>query len=116
MNRGPEYTLAICMKQECRTNVVILDPQKYKDYTKLFKKCHVGDHYWSKRVLMLISGIVPFMLIVPKHKVAQFGLKGQCVLVPADLKKIETSLPRPCDLDCVISLALKSRLSDKTYH
>ena len=57
--------------------------------------------------LMLISRIIPFMFIVPKHKGAQFGLKGQCVLVPADLKKIETSLPRPCDLNCVISLALK---------
>ena len=66
--------------------------------------------------LMLISRIIPFMFIVPKHKGAQFGLKGQCVLVPADLKKIETSLPRPCDLNCVISLALKRRLSDKSYH
>merc|ERR1711973_723516 len=66
--------------------------------------------------LMLIAQIIPFMSIVPKHKGAQFGLKGQCVLVPADLKKIETSLPRPCDLNCVISLALKRRLSDKSYH
>ena len=66
--------------------------------------------------LMLISRIIPFMFIVPKHKGAQFGLKGQCVLVPADLKKIETSLPRACDLNCVISLALKRRLSDKSYH
>ena len=56
------------------------------------------------------------MYIVAKHKGAQFGLKGQCVLVPADLKKIEKSLPRPCDDNCVISLALKRRLSDQSYH
>ena len=36
------------------------------------------------------------MSIVPKHKGAQFSLIGQCVLVPADLKQAETSLPRPC--------------------
>ena len=66
--------------------------------------------------LMLISQIIPFMYIVAKHKGAQFGLKGQCVLVPADLKKIEKSLPRPCDDNCVISLALKRRLSDQSYH
>ena len=37
---------------------------------------------------MLLSRVIPFMFIVPRHKGAQFGLKGQCVLVPADLKKI----------------------------
>ena len=40
------------------------------------------------------------MLIVPRHKGAQFGLKGQCVLIPADLKKIQTSLPRTCNDNC----------------
>ena len=37
---------------------------------------------------MLISQIIPFMSIVAKQKSSQNGLKGQCVLVPADLKKI----------------------------
>ena len=64
--------------------------------------------------LMLISQIIPFMSIVPKHKGAQFGLKGQCVLVSVDLKKAETFLPRPCDENCVIALALKRRLSDRS--
>ena len=40
--------------------------------------------------LMLTSQIMLFMFIVPKTKGAQHGLKGQCVLVPTDLKKIQT--------------------------
>ncbi len=47
--------------------------------------------------VMLISQIIPFMFIVAKTKGAQHGLKGQCVLVPADLKKVQTILPRSCD-------------------
>ena len=46
---------------------------------------------------MLISQIIPFMSIVAKMKGAQHGLKGQCVLVPTDLKKINTILPRSFD-------------------
>ena len=61
--------------------------------------------------LMLISQIIPFMSIVPKHKGAQFSLIGQCVLVPADLKQAETSSSRPCDEHCVINLALKRQAS-----
>ena len=57
--------------------------------------------------LMLISQIVPFMFIVTKTKGAQYGLKGQCVLVPTDLEKIQTILPRSCDEEYLISLALK---------
>ena len=34
------------------------------------------------------------MFIVAKMKGAQDGLKGQCVLVPTDLDKIQTILPR----------------------
>ena len=34
------------------------------------------------------SQIIPFMFVVAKAKVAQHGRKGQCVLVPTDLKKI----------------------------
>ena len=52
---------------------------------------------------MLISQIIPFMFIVAKTKVAQLGLKGQCVLVLIDLKKIETILPRSSDEEYLIS-------------
>ena len=64
--------------------------------------------------LMLISRIIPFMFIVNKCKGAQHGLKGQCVLVPADLKKVQTILPRSCSEEYLISLALKRRLTDKS--
>ena len=56
--------------------------------------------------------------IVAKQKVAQHGLKGQCVLVPANLKKIQgitSTMPRTCNNETVISLALKRRLSDISY-
>ena len=64
--------------------------------------------------LMLISQIIPFMFIVAKAKGAQHGLKGQCVLAPTDLKKVQTILPRSCDEEYLISLALKRRLSDRS--
>ena len=44
--------------------------------------------------LMLVSKITPFVFLVAKTKGAQHGLKGQCVLVPTDLEKIQTILPR----------------------
>ena len=52
--------------------------------------------------------------MLQKTKGAQHGLKGQCVLVPADLKKGQTILPRLCDEEYLISLALKCWLSDKS--
>ena len=64
--------------------------------------------------LMLISQIIPFMFIVAKIKGAQHGLKRKCVLVPADLKKVQTILPRSCNEEYLISLALKRRLTDKS--
>ena len=64
--------------------------------------------------LMLISQIIPFMFIVAKIKGVQHGLKGQCILVPSDLKNIQTILPRSCDEEYLISLALKRRLTDKS--
>ena len=64
--------------------------------------------------LMLISQIIPFMFIVAITKGAQDGLKGQSVLVPTDLKKIQTILLRSCDEGYLISLALKRRLADKS--
>ena len=57
--------------------------------------------------LMLVSQIIQFMFIIAKTKGAQHGLKGQCVLVPADLEKIQTISPRSCDEEYLISLALK---------
>ena len=64
--------------------------------------------------LILISQVVPFMFIDAKTKGAQHILKGQCVLMPTDLKKIQTILPRSCDEEYMISLALKRRLTDKS--
>ena len=46
---------------------------------------------------MLILQIIPFMFIVAKVKGAQHSLKGQYVLVPKDLKKVQTILPRLYD-------------------
>ena len=40
--------------------------------------------------LMLISEIIPFRFIVAKPRGAQHGFKGQFVLVPTDLVKIQT--------------------------
>ena len=60
--------------------------------------------------LMLILQIIPFMFIVAETKGAQHALKGQCVLVPTDLEKIQITkfiLPRSFDEEHLISLALK---------
>ena len=56
--------------------------------------------------LMLISQVIPF-IFVSKMKGAQHGPKGQCVLVPTDVKKIQTILPKSCDEEYLIPLALK---------
>ena len=63
--------------------------------------------------LMLISQIIPFMFIVAKTRGAQHGFNGQFVLGPIDLEKIQTILPKSCDEEYLISLALKHRLIDK---
>ena len=65
--------------------------------------------------LMLCCQCIPFMFIVGKQKGSQHGLKGQCVLVPADIKKIQNVLPRRCDDNHIILLTLKHRLSDKSF-
>ena len=57
--------------------------------------------------LMLFSQIILFMFIVAKTEGAKHGLKGQCVLVPTDLKKNQTILPRSCDEEYLILVALK---------
>ena len=64
--------------------------------------------------LMLISQIIPFMFTVAKTKGAQHGFKGQCVLVPTDLKKVQTILLRTCYDEYLISLALKRWLTNKS--
>ena len=63
--------------------------------------------------LMLISQIIPFMFIAAKMKAAQHGFEEQCVLVPTDLEKIQTILPRSYDEEYLISLTLNCRLTDK---
>ena len=64
--------------------------------------------------LMLVSKITPFVFLVAKTKGAQHGLKGQCVLVPTELKKMWTILPRSCNKEYLIFLALKCWLTDKS--
>ena len=51
------------------------------------------------------------MSIVTKMISAQFGLKEQCVLVPAELKNF---LQRSCDEEYLISLGLERCLTDKS--
>ena len=64
----------------------------------------------------LICQIMPFMSIVARHRGAQVGLKGQVVLVPADLNKIQKVLPRSSNDDHLISVALKRRLTDNSSY
>ena len=57
------------------------------------------------------------MYIVGKQNGAQHGLQGQCVLVPANLRKIQgitSTLPRTWNDEAVISL-FEKRLSDTSY-
>ncbi len=61
----------------------------------------------------LISKVICFQKIFKKPRGAQHGIKGQAVLVPADLSKVSTCLPRPTSDSQFIALALKRRLSDK---
>ena len=67
--------------------------------------------------LQLVSQILPFMKVLSLHTGAQHKLSGQVVLVPTDLSKVSTSLPRNTASAQIITLALKRRLSDKhAYH
>ena len=65
--------------------------------------------------LMLISQIIPFMFITAKNSSEQWGLNEQCVLVPVDLKKVQTLLPRACNDGHLITFTLKRRLSDRGF-
>ena len=60
--------------------------------------------------LMLIPKIIPFIFIAAWQKNAQHGLKGECILVPTELKKIQKLLPRSSSEKYLISLAWKLRL------
>ena len=62
---------------------------------------------------LLICQIVAFMFLVGRHSGAQSALKGQVVLVPADLGKICKVLPRSCVDGNFLTLQLKRRLSDR---
>ena len=55
------------------------------------------------------------MRIVSLPYTSQTGLRGQVVLVPADLSKVTGILPRTSSESQIIPLSLKRRLSDKHY-
>ena len=59
-----------------------------------------------------ISQIIPFMSITARHRGAQKGLKGQVVLVPTDVKKIQQLLPRSSYKGNLVTVSIKRRLSD----
>lgn len=63
--------------------------------------------------IQIISQVLPFMKVFALHTGAQHKLSGQVVLVPADLSKVTTKLPRNTASAQIITLALKRRLSDK---
>ena len=50
-NKYPEYTFAICIKQEWKTNMLKRDPSRYKKDSKMFEKCYKGEHYWLERII-----------------------------------------------------------------
>ena len=88
---------------KAQTNNLELNPK----YQELEDLCPIE--------LTLISQIIPFMTIVGKQRGSQHGLKGQCILVPADMSKVQAILPRACDDNVIISLNLKRRLSDSHF-
>ena len=92
------------MPAQAQNNQLTLNPI----YDEISKLCPIE--------LSLVTLIIPFMFIVNKHRGGQNGLRGQSVLVPSDLKKVQQALklPRPFDEGHIISLALKRRLSDKS--
>ena len=55
--------------------------------------------------LIMISQVILFMFKRPKNTSEQWGLKGQRVLIPEHLKKIQTSLPRIFSDNHLITLA-----------
>ena len=98
--------------------------KKYLRKNKMSKKAQVNNSWLCPRIeeldclcpieLLLISQVILFIIIVAKVNGAQHCLKGYCFLVLADLKRIHTVLPRSCDDEYIISIALKRRLNDKS--
>ena len=83
-----------------------MSPQLFANGLQL-SKLEEGVKNLCPLELMLISQILSLMFIIPKHKGAQFGLKGQCVLVPADLRGLKLTCPgRACNDNCIIPLVL----------
>ena len=67
--------------------------------------------------VMVVSQINPLMFIVGKTNGTQLGIKGQRVLVPADLKNIQIRLPRNYNNEHLNSLETKFVWCDKSaYH
>ena len=112
------YTLEIC--KACFTKKskwICLSCDKYLEKNEIPIEAKTNNLQLCPRIdeldslysieLMLISQIIPLMFIVARVKGAQHVLKGQCVLVPANLKKNQAVLPRSCDDEYIISLALK---------
>ena len=64
----------------------------------------------------LISPVLAFMHIVARVKGAQHGLKGQVILVPTDMNKINNVLPRNCADGHLLTVELKRRLSDQSAY
>ena len=84
-------------------------------YSNDLEPCHKIqklDNLYALEIT-LISQMIPFMFLVGKVKGTQRGLKGQRVLVPADVNKIQATLPRFCNDEYINTLALKRRLTDK---
>lgn len=57
--------------------------------------------------VMLVLQIISHMFIIGEKKGARHDLKGHCLLVPPDLKKIQCTLPRNSNDEHLINLALK---------
>ena len=83
------------MKNKTPKQVQLNNVELCPNFSELDRLCPVE--------LGLISQIIPFMVIIAKVEDAQHGLKGQCVLGP----RRWTILPRLCNDEYLISLALK---------
>ena len=114
LNASDENDLWICNSCDKSLKNKKMPPKAYANNLELNPKYKELEDLCPIE-LMLISQIIPFMTIVGKQRGSQHGLKGQCVLVPADMSKVQDILPRTCDDNVLISLNLKRRLSDRHY-
>ena len=100
-SQGKEYICYTCHKKLLTGK---LPPQAHYNNMSLEKIPDVLKRLCPLEV-QLITKIIPFMKIVSLPKGAQHGLKGQVVLVPADLNRITLSFPRPSSQSQIIALA-----------